>query len=52
MMNSISELSEINSVKGPMHRSFQEFKPKGDFDNPRESLAYYRASTLSKDITT
>jgi hypothetical protein len=34
MMNSFSELSEING-KGPLHVSFQEMKPKGDFDNPK-----------------
>lgn len=33
-----------------MHKSFQELKPRGDFDNPRDSLSYYRASTLSREI--
>jgi 1-phosphatidylinositol-4-phosphate 5-kinase len=50
-MQSFSELSEITSmVKGPAHLTFQEIKPKGDLDNPRETLAYHRASALSQSI--
>ena len=35
ILNGLSEITSINSIKGPVHVSSQEFKPKGDLDYNR-----------------